>query len=81
MTIDIGVYIRPNRRYRSAHRADGLVPVLRCDPQFAVPCLDGVPYRLPLRVRQSTDLRRKDQVPGAAIAARYARYKIHMRYI
>jgi len=38
-----------------------MVPTLLSDPQFAVPSLDGVPFRVPVRMEHtSTDLAKKD---------------------
>eukprot|EP00490_Sorites_sp_Unknown_P007419 CAMPEP_0114675276 /NCGR_PEP_ID=MMETSP0191-20121206/47663_1 /TAXON_ID=126664 /ORGANISM="Sorites sp." /LENGTH=85 /DNA_ID=CAMNT_0001944291 /DNA_START=26 /DNA_END=283 /DNA_ORIENTATION=- len=38
-----------------------MVPTLLSDPQFTVPSLDGVPFRVPVRAQHtSTDLAKKD---------------------
>ncbi|CAJ1406063.1 unnamed protein product [Effrenium voratum] len=45
-------------------------PVLVWDPQFVAPSLDGVPLRVPHRLRQSTDLAKKDKVVIGSAARR-----------
>lgn len=51
-----------------------MVPTLLSDPQFAVPSLDGVPFRVPVRAQHtSTDLAKKDKKKASFVPIKACR--------